>query len=132
MWKRCGLCLLLLLAGLSFSSLAFSEENPLAAGVWEWAADKDKAQVTEKLIEAVMLVERQEKRFTTLEEKLKLAEERLTTSSASFEESLRLKNLEIAATTRRLWTARTKTVVYTVLGIAGGGLVGYAVGSLTQ
>lgn len=106
MWKRLSV---LLLALLLFSSWAFSAEpNPLEAGVREWAADKDKPQVVEKLIEAVLTVERLERRFATLEAKLTTAEEKQASSSANFEESLRLKNLEIAATTRRLWTERIK------------------------
>jgi hypothetical protein len=109
MWKRCGRFWAVLLLCLLVSSLAFSEGlNPLEAGVREWAADKDKEQVVEKLIAAVLKVESLETRFATVEEKLKLAEEKQASSLMSFEESLRLKNQEIAAATRRLWTARSK------------------------
>lgn len=120
MWERCGRFLLALpvLFLLSFSAYS-AELNPLETGVREWAADKDKEQVVEKLIAAVLKVESLETRFATVEEKLKLAEEKQASSLMSFEESLRLKNLEIAAATRRLWMDRIKWA-------AGGLLAGAA------
>lgn len=107
MWGRFGRLLLALLVLLPLSFSAYSAElNPLETGVREWAADKDKEQVVEKLIEAVLKVESLETRFAMVDEKLKKAEEKQASSSMNFEESLRLKNLEIAAATRRLWTDR--------------------------
>lgn len=109
MWARCGRFLSVLPVFFLLSFSAYSAElNPLETGVREWAEGKDKAQVVEKLIEAVLKVESLETRFATVEEKLKLAEEKQASSSMSFEESLRLKNREIAAMTRRLWMDRIK------------------------
>lgn len=106
MWGR---SLVLSLALSLLSSLSFSAElNPLETGVREWAEDKGKEQVVEKLIAAVLKVESLETRFATVEEKLQLAEEKQASSSMNFEAGLQLKNQEIARLTRRLWMDRIK------------------------
>ena len=118
MWKRCGLLFLLLLAGLSFSSWAFSEEQPKAYILT--------AEEMSRLEIIFNMLATENKALQSEVKGLKMDLVEVKDSLMKAETSLR----EYAADMNKaLSTARTKAVVYTILGVAAGGIVGYIVGS---
>jgi len=109
MWKRCGrfLAALPVLFLLSFSAYS-AELNPLETGVREWAEDKDKEQVVEKLIQVVITLGALQIDFERVETLLTEALNEHEKSLTSFDAALAAKDKEIARLTRRLWMDRIK------------------------
>ena len=107
MWKS-RVLLLALSALLLCSFSAFSAEPLAEEEVRTWAATQTRVQLTEKLVEAVRLIETLDVKLANSETKLKKVEEQSAISAEAFERSLRLKSLEIAKLTRARWTDRIK------------------------
>lgn len=131
MWKRCGRFWAVLLLCLLVSSLAFSEglervyyltETQLIQleAIFETLKtenEKLRTSLDESAKEVVAL----RKDSIQLQDTLKEARNSLTRA----EESLRTYAADMNKT---LLTERTKKVVYTILGVAAGGLAGYVIG----
>lgn len=131
MWKRCGRFLAVLLLCLLVSSLAFSEglervyaltETQLIQleavfGMLKTENEKLRTSLDESAKEVVAL----RKDSLQLQDTLREARSSLTKAEESLQQYA-------ADMNRTLLTERTKKVVYTVLGIAAGGLAGYIIG----
>ena len=121
MWTRYGRFLSALLGLLLLSSWAYSGElNPLETGVREWAADKDKEQVVEKLVKVVITLGALEIDFERVERLLAEAQSEHEKSLTSFDAALAAKDKEIARVTRVLWMDRIK---YGLGGVLVGALI---------
>ena len=131
MWKRCGRFLAVLLLCLLGSSLAFSEglervyyltETQLEQLDAIFAALKtENEKLRTSLGESAKEVVELRKDSLQLQDTLKEA----LTSLTKAEESLKQYAADMNKT---LSTERTKKVIYTVLGVAAGGLAGYVIG----